>query len=72
MQVLVTDRHVDHVTESVDLALRFGPSKDSSLVMQRLLSYRHQLVASPDYLARNPPPNVPNDLPGHRLLTFSH
>ena len=72
VQVLVTDRHVDHIAEGVDLALRLGALKDSSLIAQTILTYRHQLVASPDYLARRKPPQTPQDLLGHRLLTFSH
>ena len=72
IQILVTDRHVDHIAEGVDLALRLGPLKDSSLVAQTILTYRHQLVASPDYLARHERPEAPQDLLDHRLLTFSH
>ena len=72
VQVLVTDRHVDHIAEGVDLALRFGALKDSSLIAQTILTYRHQLVASPDYLAKHQPPQTPQDLLGHRLLAFSH
>lgn len=72
VQILVTDRHVDHIAEGVDLAVRLGPLKDSSLVAQTILTYRHLLVASPDYLARHAPPQVPRDLLDHRLLTFSH
>ncbi len=72
VQVLVTDRHVDHIAEGVDLAVRLGALKDSSLIAQTILTYRHQLVASPEYLARHEAPRVPQDLLGHRLLAFSH
>jgi DNA-binding transcriptional LysR family regulator len=72
VQVLVTDRHIDHIAEGVDLALRVGNLKDSSLMAQTILTYRHQLVASPQYLARHTPPQEPQDLLGHRLLAFSH
>jgi DNA-binding transcriptional LysR family regulator len=72
IQVLVTDRFVDHIAEGVDLVLRLGPMRDSSLVARRLLTYRHQLVASPAYLKGRKPPKRPQDLHGHRLLSFSH
>src|SRR5271156_5128022 len=52
VQILVTDRFVDHISEGVDLVFRLGPLKDSSLVARKILTYRHQLVASPDYLQR--------------------
>jgi DNA-binding transcriptional LysR family regulator len=72
IQVLVTDRFVDHIAEGVDLVFRLGPLRDSSLVARRLLTYRHQLVASPTYLKGRKPPQKPQDLLNHRLLSFSH
>ena len=38
---------------------------------RKILTYRHQLVASPAYLAKCKPPKTPQDLQGHRLLAFS-
>ena len=38
---------------------------------RRLFSYRHQLVATPEYLQYNKPPDNPQDLLAHRLLAFS-
>jgi DNA-binding transcriptional LysR family regulator len=70
VQILITDRHVDHIAEGIELAIRLGPLKDSSLVAQRMLTYRHQLVASPDYLRSRDPPKKPKDLQDHRLITF--
>jgi DNA-binding transcriptional LysR family regulator len=72
VQVLVTERLVDLIAEGVDLAFRLGALKDSSLVARRILTYRHQLVASPSYLKTRQPPKTPQDLLGHRLLSFSH
>jgi DNA-binding transcriptional LysR family regulator len=72
VQVLVTERLVDLIAEGVDLAFRLGALKDSSLVARRVLTYRHQLVASPSYLKGCKPPTGPQDLLDHRLLTFSH
>ena len=71
VQILVTDRFVDHIAEGVDLVFRLGPLKDSSLVARKLLTYRHQLVASPAYIQRIQLPEKPQDLFAHRLLAFS-
>ncbi|MBV8120905.1 MAG: LysR family transcriptional regulator [Alphaproteobacteria bacterium] len=71
VQILVTDRFVDHIAEGVDLVFRLGMLKDSSLVARKLLTYRHQLVASPAYIERVKPPEKPQDLLQHRLLGFS-
>jgi DNA-binding transcriptional LysR family regulator len=72
VQILVTERLVDLIAEGVDLAFRLGALKDSCLVARRVLTYRHQLVASPSYLKARKPPKGPQDLLDHRLLTFSH
>jgi DNA-binding transcriptional LysR family regulator len=71
VQVFITDRIVDQIAEGVDVAFRVGPLKDSSLVARRLLTYRHQLVASPAYLKKCKTPKTPQDLLNHRLLAFS-
>lgn len=70
VQVIVTERFIDHIAEGIDLALRVGELKDSTLVAKPLLRYRRQLVASPEYLAQNDPPEYPQDLLGHRVLAF--
>ena len=72
VQILVTDRFVDHISEGVDLVFRFGALTDSSLVARKILTYRHQLVASPAYLDKCKSPVTPQDLLRHRLLAFSH
>jgi DNA-binding transcriptional LysR family regulator len=71
-QILITERMVDHIADGVDIAFRLGALKDSSLVALKLLTYRHQLVASPAYLENRDPPENPQDLLGHRLIAFSH
>jgi DNA-binding transcriptional LysR family regulator len=72
IQVFITDRIVDPIAEGVELAFRVDPQlKDSSLVGRKILTYRHQLVASPAYLAARKPPQKPQDLLQHRLLAFS-
>jgi DNA-binding transcriptional LysR family regulator len=72
IQILVTERYVDLIDERADFVFRFGALKDSALVARRLLTYRHQLVASAEYLGRCTPPAHPRDLLGHRLLAFSY
>ncbi len=71
VQILITERLVDQIDEGIDLVFRVGPMKDSTLIARRILTYRHQLVASPAYLAKHKPPVRPQDLLKHRLLAFS-
>jgi DNA-binding transcriptional LysR family regulator len=70
-QVFITDRIVDQIAEGVDLAFRVGPLKDSTLIARKLLTYRHQLLASPSYFEGRKLPRHPQDLLNHRLLAFS-
>lgn len=71
VHIFITERIVDQIAEGVDLAFRVGELEDSSLIARRLLTYRHQLVASPSYLKNVKTPKKPKDLLGHRLLAFS-
>jgi DNA-binding transcriptional LysR family regulator len=72
VQALITERHVDHIADGVDLAIRLGPFKDTSLIARPILKYRHRLVASPGYLKRVAPPQQPRDLLTHPIITFSY
>ena len=72
VQVFISDRIVDQIAEGIDLAFRVHRQlKDSSLVARKILTYRHQLVASPAYLRGRKPPQKPQDLLQHRLLAFT-
>lgn len=69
--IFVTQRMVDPIADGIDLMLRVGELEDSSLVARRVLRYRHQLVASQEYLDRAGIPQHPDDLLQHRLVAFS-
>ena len=71
VQVFVSDRFVDHGADGIDLAFRIGAVKESALISQKILTYRHQLLASPTYLESHAPPETPQDLLRHRLLSFA-
>lgn len=71
IQIFISERFVDHIADGIDLAFRVGGQlEDSSLVARKILTYRHQLVVSPTYLKKSKPPQRPQDLLGHRLLSF--
>jgi DNA-binding transcriptional LysR family regulator len=71
IQMFISERFVDHIADGIDLAFRVGGQLvDSSLAARRILTYRHQLVASPAYLAKSKPPQTPRGLLSHRLLAF--
>jgi DNA-binding transcriptional LysR family regulator len=71
VQILVAARPVEHLADGADVAFRVGPLNDSSLVVHKILTYRHQLVASPRYLNEQRAPTSPHELSDHRLIAFS-
>lgn len=62
---------VDLVEDGFDLAIRVGNLDDSTMVAQRLTSWRSILVASPDYCRSRPLPNSPEELRDHPCLIFA-
>jgi DNA-binding transcriptional LysR family regulator len=71
VNIFITERFVDHVAEGIDVAFRIGTLRDSSLVARKILSYRQQLLATPEYLKKGKSPEKPQDLLQHPLLGFS-
>jgi len=61
-QVLLHDRVVDLLEERIDVGVRIGPLDDSSLVAHRVGEVRRMVVATPDFLASQPPLAHPRDL----------
>lgn len=62
---------IDLLERRVDLAIRIGELKDSTLHSRLLGHVRNRLVASPAYLARRGTPADAGALRGHELLGFS-
>lgn len=68
IELLITDRAVDIVGEGYDLAIRYSDQIDSSLRVQKLFDLPHICAASPAYLSRTSPVEVPADLTRHNCL----
>lgn len=67
-----TDAMVDLVAEGIDVAVRAGPMKSSSLVARKLGATTLMLVAAPAYLARHGTPTRVADLEAHIRLGFTY
>jgi DNA-binding transcriptional LysR family regulator len=63
-----TDQTLDLVQERIDLAIRLGPSLDSSLIAQKLLPVRHRVVATPLYLKQHDKLSSPAELSDRNCL----
>ena len=64
----LSDAFVDLAAEGIDLAFRVGDVAISSMTRRKLGAIRSRLVASPDYLARHPAPQAPEDLQDHACI----
>ena len=71
LEMILTDRRVDLVAEGVDLAIRAGELKDSSLMAKKLGAVYFAPFASPAYLKAHGTPKTPSELKSHTCLQFA-
>ncbi len=71
LQLLLNDSNADLFRDTVDIALRFGVPRDSSLVALPVVPGHQRIAcASPDYLARHGTPTKPAQLAQHNTLRY--
>ncbi|MDO9710900.1 LysR family transcriptional regulator [Paracraurococcus lichenis] len=70
LDLSVTDRRVDLVSEQLDILLRTGPLGDSSLLARKIAEGRRVICAAPAYLARRGRPAAPEALAAHDCLVL--
>ena len=70
IEFVTSERVGDLVSEGIDLAIRFGQPRLSTLVSRKLIEAPILTVASPRYLERYGRPEHPSDLAHHRCLQF--
>ena len=68
----LNDRRIDLVEEGVDLAVRIGHLRDSTLIARRLFDAHTVVVASQDYLAARGTPETLEDIAAHRCLVYGN
>ncbi|HSV51607.1 MAG TPA: LysR family transcriptional regulator [Burkholderiaceae bacterium] len=66
-----SDRVADVVKEGIDLAIRIGWLRDSTLRATQLGEFEQYVVASPAYLERAGRPTLPEDLAQHEWLALT-
>lgn len=71
VELVLMNRYVDLVAEGVDVAIRTGPLKDSTLIARQVGVARWALFASPDYLASASAIEAPQALRHHACLQFT-
>jgi DNA-binding transcriptional LysR family regulator len=75
IELVLTDANLDLVSEGIDLAVRLGPSPDSTLIGVKLADTKYRVCASPTYLAnarqQKRSLKIPADLSAHRCLLLN-
>jgi DNA-binding transcriptional LysR family regulator len=70
IEAITRDEMGDLVADGFDVAIRFGPPAESSLVVRRLLETRILTVAAAAYIERNGRPQSPLHLAHHACIQF--
>ena len=70
LDLRLSDQVADLVQEGIDVAIRLGNLKDSSLVARKLAPNRRLMCASPAYLAQYGTPAMPQELAQHQVLVL--
>ncbi len=66
----LSDLMQDLYRDNLDLVIRYGELRDSSLVARKLCDNQRLLAAAPEYIAQMPPLNTLEDLAHHNCLYF--
>ncbi|MBG9998993.1 LysR family transcriptional regulator [Pseudoalteromonas sp. NSLLW24] len=72
LDLRLTDQYVDIVEQGIDIALRIGVLKNSTLIAKKIAPIHLAVFASPDYLKRHGTPQTLLDLQSHNYLRYSH
>jgi len=71
LEIILSDRNVDFIAERIDIGIRVGILKDSSLIAKKLGNIYFAPFTSSKYLKNNQTPRTPKDLEKYDALIFS-
>ncbi len=71
LELVVSDKVQDLVGEGIDVSIRVGWLRNSSARVAKLGEFGQAVLASPEYLARCPRPEAPEDLAHHRWIALT-
>ena len=71
VDLFITNLFVDLVADNIDVAIRFGELRDSTIIAKRIGRSVRYLVASPDYLKGRTAPAKPEDLTNHQCVLLN-
>ena len=68
IELVTTDTRQNLVGDAIDVVLRFGALRDSTMVAKKLADSPRLIAASPAYLKRRGTPKTPADLAQHDII----
>lgn len=71
VDLFVTNLFLDLIAENIDVGIRFGELRDSTIVMQKVGKSVRYAVASPQYLEGRRVPVKPEDLKDHQCILLN-
>lgn len=72
IELVVTDREIDHIGEGIDISVRFGLQLEPGLIARKLASVPMVICAAPAYIERRGRPQQPEDLMHHDCLVYRY
>lgn len=72
IELVVTDREIDHIREGIDISVRFGLQLEPGLIARKLASVPMVICAAPAYIERRGRPEQPEDLMHHDCLVYRY
>lgn len=72
IELISTDRNVDHRLEGVDVSIRIEAQLNDQLIARKIASLPFIFCAAPAYLARAGIPKTPEELSQHACLVFRY
>ncbi len=68
IDLVLTDARQELVEEAIDVAIRFGPLPDSTMIARKIVDTPRIIVASPSYMDQAGVPDTPAELVNHRII----
>ncbi len=72
VELISTDRNVDHRLEGIDVSIRIEAQLNDQLIARKIASLPFIFCAAPAYLARAGIPQTPEELSQHACLVFRY
>ncbi|BCQ39231.1 hypothetical protein ERHA54_18340 [Erwinia rhapontici] len=72
IELISTDRNVDHRLEGVDVSIRIEAQLNDQLIARKIASLPFIFCAASAYLARAGTPRTPEELSQHACLVFRY